>query len=57
MCPNYHRNVADDSGVVCPKCRHSMDCVVPYVERVLPAKAGAEEGGYVKGVLVGKNGY
>ena len=46
MCPNYHRNVADDSNAVCPQCRQSMDHVVPYVGSVLQAKVGAEEGGF-----------
>ena len=56
-CSNYynHLYIADEPGAVCPNCRNSMSCEVPYVPRPVAkdkevAVAGDLEG-YVKGVV------
>ncbi|KAB1217972.1 hypothetical protein CJ030_MR3G014618 [Morella rubra] len=51
MCPNPHRNVADDPNSVCPQCRSRMSNEIPYVARTWAEKASSDDGGYVKGVV------
>ncbi|CAL1397551.1 unnamed protein product [Linum trigynum] len=59
MCPTFHRNVADNPQALCPTCRGTMSCEVPFVIAAPPAAAStdkavgvnSEEGGFVKDVI------